>query len=221
MSAPLILLLGLLLLALLVIWARWRMLARAEFIRTYIFPPGLLERLGKRRPGLTDKELHLVSRGLRQFFLAYLKGGLRFVSMPSQVVDDLWHEFILHTRHYEAFCNKAFGGMLHHTPALVLSADKRGNTGLRRVWWNACKEENIDPRQPSRLPLLFALDAKLGIADGFFYAPDCAALRHDAVTGGAVHCGADFSSSDFDGTTDGFGDAAAGDGDGGGGCGGD
>lgn len=210
------------LLAALVFWTRWRRLARAEFIRTYAFPPGLMDRLGKRRSGLSDKDRHLVSRGLRQFFLAYLKGGRQFVSMPSQAADDLWHEFILYTRHYEAFCKQAFGGMLHHTPAVVLGADKRDNAGLRRVWWQCCKEENIDPRKPSRLPLLFALDAKLGIADGFHYTPDCSALRQHDSGGGTAYCGGDFSSGSYDGGTDGFGDSGSGDGGdgGGGGCGG-
>lgn len=207
----------------LVFWLRWRQLARAEFIRTYTFPTGLLNLLSKRRPGLSEKDRHLVSRGLRQFFLAYLKGGRKFVAMPSQVADELWHEFILYTRHYEAFCKQAFGGMLHHTPTVVLSADKRDNTGLRRVWWQCCKEENIDPRNPSRLPLLFALDAKLGITDGFVYTPDCSALRRHDPDGGSAHCGGDFSSSSYDGSTDGFDDSGSGDGGdgGGGGCGGD
>jgi hypothetical protein len=85
------------------------------------------------------------------------------------------------------------------------------------VWWHACREEDIDPRRPSRLPLLFAVDAKLGIADGFRYVPDCAALRRGGD--GSVYCGGDFSSADVDGGTDGFGDG--GDGGDGGGCGGD
>lgn len=48
--------------------------------------------------------------------------------MPSQVTDDLWHEFILCTRHYDAFCRRAFGGFLHHTPAVVLSRDRQNNS---------------------------------------------------------------------------------------------
>jgi hypothetical protein len=74
-----------------------------------------------------------------------------------------------------------------------------------------------DRRKPTRLPLLFALDAKLGIAGGFSYVADCDAWRRQqGGDGGAaiVYCGADFSSSGADGSTDGFGD---GDGDGGGG----
>ncbi|MBS4051544.1 MAG: hypothetical protein KGZ69_10110, partial [Methylomonas sp.] len=153
-----------------------------------------------------------------------------YVSMPSQVTDDLWHELILYTRHYDSFCKKAFGGFLHHTPAMVLSRNKQNNSGLRRIWWLACREENIDPRKPSRLPLLFAIDKKLNIADGFVYVPDCRGVRRadGDNSSGTPYCGGDFSSSDFDGGTDGFGDwsdssdsSDGGDGGCGGGCGGD
>lgn len=214
--------------ALLVVWLKWRAAVRAEYIRHYTFPPGLFEKLRKKRPELTLKDCQLVANALRQFFLTYLNSGCKFVSMPSQVVDDLWHELILYTRHYDHFCNKAFGRFMHHTPAVVLSADKRDNAGLRRCWWYACKEENINPKLPTRLPLLFALDSKLNIVDGFNYQPNCDALSKDRSGGnGSVYCGGDFSSDSFDGSTDGFGDGSAGDsgggGDGGcgGGCGGD
>lgn len=197
--------------------------ARERYIRGYRFPAGLYARLAKRRPALARRDHELVARGLRQFFLAHLLSGRKFVSMPSQVADDLWHEFILYTREYGVFCQKAFGRFLHHTPAVVLNADKQNNTGLRRCWWYCCKEENINPEHPSRLPLLFALDSKFDIADGFRYAPDCEKLRRGGD--GSVHCGGDFSSSGLDGSTDGFGDgdgAGASDGGGcGGGCGGD
>lgn len=206
------------------LWNRWRQLARAEFIRNYTFPHGLFAKLNAQRPQLDTKQMQLVARALRQFFLAYLRGGRRYVSMPSQVTDDLWHEFILYTRHYDAFCRRAFGGFLHHTPAVVLSRDRQDNSGLRRVWWYSCKEENINPRAATRLPLLFALDAKLGVADGFMYAPDCKKARGavDASVG-VVYCGGDFIDTSFDGSTDGFGDSSFGAAaaDAGSGCGGD
>jgi hypothetical protein len=196
-----------------------RRLARAEYIRTYKFPPGLLERLAKHHPQLERKDQQLVARGLRQFFLAYLNSGNKFVSMPSQVADDLWHEFILYTRHYQSFCQKAFGGFLHHTPAVVLGLNRRDNSGLRRTWWFCCKEENINPREPVRLPLLFALDRKYNIANGFVYAPNCEKLRSNGD--GSTYCGADFGDSSFDGDTDGFGGGdSGGDSGGDGGCGG-
>ena len=186
-----------------------RRLRRADFIRDYAWPPGLLDKLQARHKGFRRKESALVAEGLRQFFLAYLNSGKRYVAMPSQVADDLWHEFILYTRAYDAFCANAFGGFLHHTPALALSpAARQSNTGLRRVWWQCCKEENINPAKPSRLPLLFALDAKLKIANGFHYTADCAARRVGMAGGAAGHCGGDFSDSSIDGSTSGFGDGA-------------
>jgi hypothetical protein len=223
---------------LVVIVPRWLQLRRAEFIRTYRWPAGLLERLEKCRPALERKNSALVSRGLRQFFIAYLMSGKRYVSMPSQVADDLWHEFILYTREYDVFCRRAFGGFLHHTPAVVLSEHRKSNEGLRRVWWYCCKYENIDPVNPTRLPLLFALDSKLNIPNGFVYHPRCEELRKNGS--GAAYCGGDFADSSVDGSSAGFGDAGSdggghghggsdggsgdagsgGGGDGGGGCGG-
>jgi len=167
----------------LTIWLRWRVAARAEFIRQYTWPAGLYEKLHKRRPQLTPKDFQLVGQALRQFFLAYLKSGRGFVSMPSQVADDLWHEFILYTRNYDVFCRRAFGRFLHHSPAAVLGSSRQSNAGLRRVWWHCCREERIDPTRPSRLPLLFAIDAKLDIPDGFRYATDCSGLRRPGEAG--------------------------------------
>ncbi len=210
------------------LWQRHLALRRDAYIRSFTLPMGLFESLRKRHPALTLKECQLVAHGLRQFFLAHLKSGRQFVSMPSQVTDDLWHEFILHTKAYQAFCDKAFGRFFHHTPAAVLGDSKQSNAGLRRCWWHACRDENIDPRSPTRLPLLFALDAKLAIAGGFLYAADCDTIRLLVTPDAAVvHCGSDFSSSSVDGGTDGFGDGTSSDGggdgggdSGGGGCGG-
>lgn len=221
---------GVALTAALVIYGRRYVAQRREaFIRHAELPKGLFERLQKRHPELSVKDCQLVAHGLRQFFLAHLKSGRRFVSMPSQVVDDLWHEFILYTKNYDRFCRQAFGQFLHHTPAVVLGRAQQGNAGLRRCWWYACKEENINPRAATRLPLLFALDSKLGIAGGFRYVPDCQSVRRAGGDGsGAAYCGADFSDPSVDGSVDGFGDASGssgegtggGDGCGGGGCGG-
>lgn len=221
--------------AILYLRARWRVAAQAEYIRSYTLPVGLYDKLRHKRPDLTLKECQLVGHALRQFFLAYLKSGRKFVSMPSQVTDELWHEFILYTKHYDAFCKKAFGQFMHHSPAATLGSNRQSNTGLRRVWWFACKEENINPLKATRLPLLFALDAKLSITDGFRYAVDCTSLRRmtdEGANSTIVYCGGDFTDSSFDGTTDGFADATSSDtggghgdgcssGCGGGGCGGD
>jgi len=213
---------------LLIVWLRWRQAVRADYIRTYMFPPGIFAKLQARRPELSLKDCQLTARALRQFFLAYLKGGRQFVAMPSQVAGYLWHELTQYPRHYKAFCDQAFGRFMHHTPAIALGTDRQDNAGLRRTWRHTCIDENIDPRNPLRLPLLFALDAKLNIPNGFRYAPKRETSRQggdhggSGGDGGSTCYGEDFSSTSYDGCTDGMSDSSSGDGcgDGGGGDGG-
>lgn len=216
-------------------WRRHVFLRRQEFIRSAALPYGLFDKLRQRHPQLDQKDCQLVANGLRQFFLTYQRSSYKHVSMPSQVVDDLWHEFILHTRAYQAFCQQAFGRFFHHAPAARLGGNAKSNEGLRRCWWHACRDEKINPRSPTRLPLLFALDEKLKIADGFRYVADCETIRKSGLVhdgGSTTHCGSDFSSTGIDGSTDGMGDGdgdggadggsdGGGDGGCGGGCGGD
>lgn len=227
MPAVMLFMLIVLSVVLLLVWRALRRARRADFIRQFTLPQGLFDKLRQRHPQLTLKDCQLVAQALRQFFLTHLHSGLQQVSMPSQVADDLWHEFILYTRNYQAFCERAFGRFMHHTPAAVMGSQRRANAGLRRCWWFCCRAENIHPRQPTRLPLLFAIDAKLAIAGGFIYQANCAPARAAQAAGvGAVYCGGDFSDASFDGGTDGLGDGGSSDGSGsdgggdGGGCGG-
>jgi hypothetical protein len=205
-----------------------RAYARHQFVRYASLPAQLKRKLREEYPQLSPKHCDLVEQGLRQFFLAYLLSHGKFVAMPSKVVDSMWHNFILDTRTYQNWCRIAFGKLLHHTPAEALGASAERNDGLRRVWFHACREEGIDPRNPTRLPLLFALDAKLQIAGGFQYLPDCRDIQRKSEgehEGGFVYCGTSFSDSSYSGDADGMGgsDGSGGDGagDGGGGCGGD
>lgn len=201
----------------------WEASRRRQFIREARFPPHLAGKLRGHYPRLSGRDADLVLRGLRQFFMAYARSGHQFVAMPSQAVDAAWHEFILHTRAYQVWCDAAFGKLLHHTPAEVLGRDPKRNDGLRRTWYWACKEEGINPRQPSRLPLLFALDKKLAIPGGFTYVPDCRDI--DRQSGSDVYCGSSFGSADggsSDGNAESFGGSESSGGDGGadgGGCG--
>jgi hypothetical protein len=201
------LLLLVLLAALLATWARWQ---REVAIRESALPQYLKRKLREAYPHLDGRDCDLVERGFRQFFIACLRSNTRFVSMPSKAVDAFWHEFILHTRAYAQWCELTLGRFLHHTPAEVLGAKASDNDGLRRAWFWSCKEESINARKPSRLPLLFALDAKLGVADGFRYVTDCSGVRKrgEAVAtagAGAVHCATDFSDGSYAGDADGMG----------------
>lgn len=218
-------------------WAfrAWELSLRRQFVREARLPIFLGAKLIEKYPQITPRDADLVLHGLRQFFIAYLRSDFKFVAMPSRVVDEAWHEFILHTRGYESWCSAAFGKLLHHTPAEVLGRDPKRNDGLRRAWYWACKEESINPRSPSRVPLLFALDKKLGIAGGYSYVPDCRDI--DRQSGSDSYCGTSFGEEGAfagEGSADAFGGSEttqgfSGDGGGsdsssdgcGGGCGGD
>jgi len=122
------------------------------------------------------------------------------------------------------WCERTLGRFLHHLPAERLGSDAAANDGLRRAWFFACKEEAINPRKPTRLPLLFALDAKLGIAGGVVYSPRPRppGAGGNSNGGAEITYGDDFADASFSGDADAMGGAdAGGDGGGdGGGCGG-
>ena len=207
------------------LWARFE---RQRLVREAPFPQFLKRKVRETYPHLSGKDAELVERGLRQFFLACLRSNGKFVAMPSQVVDSMWHAFILHTRAYRDWCDLLLGRFVDHVPADVLGGNAKTNDGLRRAWYWACRDENIQPKAPTRLPLLFALDAKLHIANGFVYVPDCGGVRRSNDQGGA-HCGESFSDGSYSGDAGTFGgsdsagndagDGGSGGGDGGG-CGG-
>ena len=202
-------------------WRNWSRQRRAAYIDNFPYQKWLDQRLAERRPELTAEQRGEVFVGLRDYFQICRIARKRMVSMPSQVVDDAWHEFILFTRGYQAFCGRVIGRFLHHTPAEHMASGEVARQGLRRTWRHACRLEGIDPKNPDRLPRLFAIDVLLAIPDGFRYDLDCA--RKDGTAGGAdsfcasgFGCGGSGCGGDGDAA-----DGGDGGGDGGGGCGGD
>ena len=146
---------------------------RTDFIDRFAFHPAVINKFREVRPDLHPEQEEQVFAALRDYFHLCNRAGRRMVSMPSQVVDDAWHAFILFTRSYQLFCRSAFGRFLHHTPAEAMSSPTQAGEGLKRAWRLACEGEDINPRKPARLPLLFAIDADLKIENGFFYTPNC------------------------------------------------
>ncbi len=203
---------------------RHQMLRREQFIRSHVFSRALLDGLRKVHPALTEKDEFLVARALRSFFLVHLRTAPAGIGMPSRVVDDLWHEFILDTREYSTFCEQAFGAYFHHIPAAKMVPGVSRDTGMRRTWRHACLEENIDPKQPTRLPLLFAIDQKLAIVDGNVYSLEkpltTSTSCGGSACGGFACSGGGLAESDA-GSSDGGGDSGGDSSCGGGGCGGD
>lgn len=199
---------------------------RAKMIRSYRFPDSIKVKVNRVYPHLNDKDLNQVIRGLREYFqLINIAGKGKMVAMPSQVVDVAWHEFILFTHEYHKFCKKALGRYIHHTPAEAMKSPTNAQDDIKRTWRIACFREQINPLSPTKLPLLFAIDTSLDIADGFRYELNCQKSSTSAGQPGCsghcashIGCSSGCSGSAGDGGCTGGSDGAGGCS--GGGCGG-
>jgi len=66
---------------------------------------------------IPGEEVDTVVRDLKRFLsLNLLVRDPEFEFVPSFKIDLAWHEFILHTRDYTAFCDALVGSYIHHTP---------------------------------------------------------------------------------------------------------
>ncbi|MFT4925688.1 MAG: hypothetical protein ACI8WB_001783 [Phenylobacterium sp.] len=200
---------------------------RSEVIDSYQFPASISDKVREKYPHLTDQQLNLVIAGLREYFHICNLAGRKMVSMPSEVVDVAWHEFILFTKNYQQFCHGALGRFLHHIPAEAMNSATDAQKGIKRAWQISCKREHIAPKTPLTLPLLFAMDDKLAIPDGFIYSRNCKTNNRKnannatpAIAGaGIIYCAGDIGCSSGCGGGGCGGDSGGGDG-GGSGCGG-
>lgn len=160
-----------------------------QFIGSYSFPAGMLDKARSRCPeGTAVADL---DAGLRQFLVI---AGRRMAlqetaAMPSSTVDEAWHEFLLHTRGYASFCERAFGRHLHHHPEVAMSAqDVQHNrtAAFAATWVAACELEGRDPWTTPEAPALFAVDARSGVPGARTYVGTCGGLSHCQTTDGVV-----------------------------------
>ncbi len=149
------------------------------FLSQYVFHPSFRLKLSPYYPELSDQDWLKVEDAMRQYFRIHFHTPGKNIGMPSRIVDNYWHEFILHTRSYSHFCQEAFGRFIHHTPANMM-VKKNESKALRRTWRGACKDENLSPQQVAVRPLLFAIDADLKIPHGFVHNPSLLADSTDS-----------------------------------------
>lgn len=201
--------------------ARRRKAARkAElYIARYRFPAHIEKRVRRRYPNLDDEDWKLVDQGLREWFVCCAWRGLRVLGMPSRLVDDAWHEFILDSVSYVNFCEGAFEEYLHHTPEETMGTPMPEALGDTVRAWDRSEMGG------GKESVLWDLDKRLGVGDLALDVDRLRAARtripYVAASGWA--CGGGFMSmgagSACAGGEGGDGSDGGGDG-GGGGCGG-
>ncbi|MAY41072.1 MULTISPECIES: hypothetical protein [unclassified Neptuniibacter] len=171
---------------------------RSQLVDSFVFPDKVYERVQAEYPHLSKREVQSVIEGLREYFQISLLAKRKALAMPSQAVDVAWHEFILFTREYHHFCNKALGRFLHHTPAEAMSSPTIAQEGIKRAWRLSCFRESINTQSPQRLPLLFSIDAKLKIENGFKYSLNCQGKKGDQYCASHIGCGSGCSGGSSD-----------------------
>ena len=149
--------------------------AQLAYINNYKFNDAIGKKIQEKYPHLSNKQLRLVFKALKDYFQICHGAKKKMVAMPSQVVDVAWHEFILFTRAYQTFCKKSMGSFLHHTPTEAMKSPTSAQEGIKRTWRVACANSSINPSKPKRLPLLFSIDRQLKIENGFNYSLNCEA----------------------------------------------
>src|SRR5829696_6259342 len=150
------------------IYNRMRRNRRRRFIESYEFPADFQKKL---RAELGDARTALTAMaGLRGWYLACLYADGELIGMPSKAVDVAWHEMILRTREYHAFCERAFGGYLHHSPDSTLE-----------VPMSLILPSTLKLVDEHDLPMvLFTADADVGMADGSEWKPTALRAMRDA-----------------------------------------
>jgi hypothetical protein len=146
---------------------------RACAVDAYKFPASVRQRFAFEHERLSGDDIGRVEDATRQWFRLAARHPRAKLSMPSAVVDDLWHEMVLHTRDYAEFCDTALGRFLHHVPESAMSpgdAARNRAAGLQTTLLFAQQDEHC---APAVLPLLFRVDRDLAITGGARYLADC------------------------------------------------
>jgi hypothetical protein len=217
-----------------------------DFIDGYTFPAALKQKLYTRFPNLSTAQIEQILEGLRQWFMLLATHRGQKFGMPSKAVDTAWHEFILMTRQYQAFCDSAFGKYLHHAPNLGGNERSSENLALARTYALAPVTAIVAGGAAlgaASATGLFDIDRALGIEGGHVYDDALrtemmkrhAASQQPGVDGGVsvsmesnprdeqgghgIDSGDTSSSSSSDGSGSSGGDGGGGGGCGGGGCG--
>ena len=140
---------------------RLRRRRRRAYIESYEFPAALQDKVREKLEN--EDQVEVALEGLRAWYLACLDAPGEMLGMPSRAVDIAWHEMILMTRAYHAFCDRAFGRYLHHSPVAVM--DEPLEYSLARTL------AVVESRSAAAVgvPLLFAVDGQLRLEDGYVW----------------------------------------------------
>lgn len=143
--------------------------ARVAAVEAYPLGGAVLERFGSAHPEVAAEDVELVVAAARQWFgvLAARPGGE--AAVPSQAVAGLWAAMVADDETWAVLCADVLGDTpVHRTPPEA--GEESGGAGLAVTLAAARREE---PDAPGGLPLLFRVDAAVGVLNARRYLADC------------------------------------------------
>ena len=89
-------------------------------LEKYQMPPGVLERIRAKESfsKITTDQIKEIVSEFKKFMAIVIinhENGIR-VEMIGELVDEVWHTFILFTNEYRKFCDLVIGEYIHHEP---------------------------------------------------------------------------------------------------------
>ena len=154
-----------------------RVARRVAAVNAYEFSSSVRQRLRLKHAGLGAQSIALIEAATRQWFRLHARFPRARLSMPSRAVDDLWHEMLLHTQDYAAFCDGAFGRFLHHEPESAMPPQQALANQSERLLATLLLAQVDEHCPPDTLPLLFRVDHEVGLEDAARYLANCGGGR--------------------------------------------
>lgn len=78
--------------------------------------PYVREKLGIEKKISSDIEFMEAFTEFKKYVVLAMLNPATRMEMPSRIVDEVWHQFILFTKEYHEFCNRFLGHYMHHSP---------------------------------------------------------------------------------------------------------
>ena len=141
---------------------------RYKYIENVYFPNSIDMTLKKEFPYLTDEDISLVKQGLKEYLKLYVLSRRGRIILPSVAINLAFIEFIK-TTEYVNFTKNVFK---FYFTDILMKNDNIIDNDLKIVWTLACENENINPNNPDKLPLIFSIDSQLSIENGFRFTID-------------------------------------------------
>ncbi len=100
-------------------------------------------------------------------------------ALPSKAADSVWHAWLaVDAQGLGAWQARCFGHTVAHRDVAALGSSL--DDSIARTWMGACRSEGLSPLGP-RLPLVFGLDAQLGLPTGWAYGFERQGLVHRSI----------------------------------------